>query len=157
MGLHVNDNAVWAGLFCLIAAAFAFAAYYLLERKRIAVQEKWQISRFEQEMLTVPRASWDGNQYDWTPESLAYLADPYASGGPAATAPMPVLPDWHPSGPMPAQRQVRYAHAGPQFTPHPAAQDPDDFMAKLKADNAAFLARLALRQVAGGGPTGRAR
>jgi hypothetical protein len=155
--MEVNANGLYAGLICLVLGGFAFATYYFLERRRIGAHEQRQRRRFEAEPYAAPRASWDGDQYDWTPEAMAYLNDPYANRVPSPTMPQPalILPPAHPSSPQRVQQPPRYAAApGSQLAltaarrrtgPQPAAPWEDPFLAKLRAENAKFLAQWPLQ------------
>lgn len=115
------------GVILLCIVAITVTAWYFIDQRRLAVADAHQRRAFDAEMATVELPAWNGDTYDWTPESLAYLADENAYE-PAPTAEFPV-PASEISGPMPVQGA-------------PVENDADDFLAKLKADNAAFLAHL---------------
>jgi hypothetical protein len=142
----VNTNALCVAVICLLLGAFAFATYYFLERKRISAEEHDQNERVLAERTAAPRVSWDGDQYDWTPEAMAYLNDPYQHSMPAPTMPQPalLLPDAHPSGPMPARRPLPVP-VRRRTAPQPVQPPQDDFIARLRADNQAFMEQWAIR------------
>lgn len=149
---EVNTDALYIALICLALAGFAFATYYFLERKRMGAEEQDQHRRFDAEPYAAPRVSWDGDQYDWTPEATRYLSDQYANRVPALTMPQPalnetalLLPAGHPSGPQPATARWTPARKPAALPRPPAPSEDDDFLAQLRADNAQFLAQWALQ------------
>lgn len=153
MNIVVNWPTVVMGAIVLGAAALACTTYYFLESQRIRLADRRQRREFEGSMKTVELPEYNGNtyaapeprftpqpappphEYDWTPESLAYLSDPYPRsavqfeyspfGNAAPTAPLPVVPSSPISGPLPVIDTT----------------GTDDFMARLRAENAEFLAR----------------
>lgn len=147
---EVNTDALYIALICLVLGGFAFLTYAFLERKRMGAEERRQEQQFTVQRPASPRVSWDGSQYDWTPEALAYLTDPYASRVPAPTAPQPalrettlLLPPGHPSGPQPVPARWTPARQPAPLPPAPAAPEDDEFLARLRAENAEFLAKWA--------------
>lgn len=114
-------------LIVLAAGLLAAGVYSFLESRRIAAEEARQQRAFEREMASVELPPWNGETYDWTPEALAYLADPEAYADPSPTSPIPVVPPSTVSGPL------------------PALETDEDFLARLKAENTAFLAELEVR------------
>jgi hypothetical protein len=120
----VNWDAVGMGLILLALAAVTAGAWCFCDSRRLAAEENRQRRAFEKEMAAVRLPDWNGDTYDWPEGGLAdYLEDAYAYG-PADTLEMPV-PDSVISGPMPVQ---------------PVSDEA--FMARLRADNTAFLASL---------------
>lgn len=113
-------------LIVLAAGLLAAGVYSFLESRRIAAEEARQQRAFEREMASVELPPWNGETYDWTPEALAYLADP-EDADPSPTSPIPVVPPSTVSGPL------------------PALETDEDFLARLKAENTAFLAELEVR------------
>jgi hypothetical protein len=134
--IEMNWANVAFGLILLSIAAIAAVTYYFIDQRRLAVADAHQRRAFDAEMATVELPEWNGDTYDWTPESLAYLADPDAYGQEQEQEPVPTLefpvPDSVISGPMPVMGA-------------PAEDDADEFLTKLKTDNAAFLASFADR------------
>lgn len=140
--LDINWSAVTLGGILALAAMTAAVTYYLLERQRIRLHERQLNRQVEQEIVTTPRMSWDGEQYEWTPESMAFLSDQYY-GNPAMTAPQPQLlvPPSTVSGPLPVQPLRR-----PAWQPaSPPVQETDDVITRLRASNEEFMARWAIR------------
>jgi hypothetical protein len=129
--VHVDMNwaDVGAGVIFLALGVVAAVAWIFIDGRRLAAGERRNQHAFEQDMTAVELPEWNGDTYEWTPESLAYLADPdaYQAPDPTPTLEFPAVPDSTLSGPMPVMD-------GPL--------DGDAFMEQLKADNAAFLAGL---------------
>jgi hypothetical protein len=159
VSIVVSWPTVTLGCVVLAAGVLACVTYYFLDRQRIAAADRRQRREFEREMRAVQLPDYNGNTYDpppatppygydWTPESLAYLADEQVRaeeemaagylrsrpavkfayepfGGQAPTSPFPV-PDSTLSGPLPMI----------------STNGSDDFMARLRAENTEFLARL---------------
>ena len=128
--IEMNWANVAFGLILLCLAAIVTIAWCFVEQRRVAAFEQRQQRAFDAEMATVELPEWNGDTYEWTPESLAYLADPDAYEDPAPTAEFEPVPASEISGPMPVMD-------GPL--------DGGAFMEQLKADNAAFLANLELQ------------
>lgn len=123
--INVNWADVTLGIIVLTIGMIAAATYCTIECARIRVEDRRQRREFEQGMADVELPPWNGDTYEWTPEALAYLADTHVDPDPVT--PFRPVPPSEVSGPLPVMD-------GPL--------DPDDFMAKLKADNADFLANL---------------
>lgn len=130
--IEMNWANVAFGLILLCLAAIVTVAWCFVEQRRIAAAESRQRAAFERDMADVELPEYNGDTYEWTQESLAYLNDTnlYAGPGVADTAAFPVVPASEISGPMPVMD-------GPL--------DGSAFMEQLKADNAAFLANLELQ------------
>lgn len=134
--IEMNWADVGVGLIFLSLGVVAAVAWVFVDGRRIAAEEARNRRAFEQDMSAVELPEWNGSTYDWTPESLAYLNDThlYAGPGVADTAEFAAVPE----GPVPASEI-----SGPMpVMGAPAENDADEFLAKLKTDNAAFLARL---------------
>lgn len=131
MNITVNWADVTLGLIVLCLGALAAAAYCFLEYHRIKAEERRQRRAFEQDMATAELAPWDGQTYEWDAQSLAYLNDTHVYAGPgvADTTAFEAIPD----APVPPS-----TISGPL----PVAESDSDFMARLKAQNAAFLEQL---------------
>jgi hypothetical protein len=127
MRIEVSWSTVSFGMILLCLAAVAAVTYYFLESRRIAAAENRQRRQFEREMASVRLPEWNGDTYDWSPESLAYLNDThlYAGPGVADTTSFEALPD----GPVPPSTV-----SGPL-----PVMDSGDFIARLRAENSAFL------------------
>ena len=125
MHVEVNWSTVCFGLILLAAGVIAAVTYCFLESRRIAAEERHQRRDWERDMASAELPEWNGETYEWTPESLAYLADSYVS--PLATAELPVLRE----EPVPASTV-----SGPL----PQLDDGDDFLARMRAETDAFRA-----------------
>jgi hypothetical protein len=132
--MNVNDTYIAIGLGFIAVAAIGVIVYAVLEKWQTGVESRRLHRQFEQKMATTPMPSYDGNTYDWDPDTVRSLL-----GDPAETRAQPVytpdeyaypVPDSQVSGPMPVMDT-------------PMAEETDDFIAQLKADNEAFLASLA--------------
>jgi hypothetical protein len=122
------------GLILLSIAVIAATAYYFVDGRRIAAEERRNRRAFEQDMADVKLPDWNGDTFEWTPESLAYLDDThlYAGPGVADTAEFAAVPD----GPVPDSQVSGEYHV------MPLTDDPDEFLERMRAENTAFLARL---------------
>jgi hypothetical protein len=120
------------GLILLALAAIAAVTYYFIDQRRLAIADAHQRRAFDAEMATVELPEWNGDTYDWTPESLAYLADPDAyqapEADPAPTVEFPV-PASEVSGPMPVMSA-------------PLENNADAWIARMQADTDSVIARL---------------
>jgi hypothetical protein len=122
MHILVNWSTVCFAAILLALAAVAAVTYAFLETRRMAAADRRQRRLFEREMASVRLPEWNGETYEWTPESLAYLSDPYPTGE-MSVMNEPVPPSTI-SGPLPVMDEA------------------GDFISRLRADNAEFLARL---------------
>lgn len=130
MSIEVNWADVTLGLIVLAAGVTAAAVYCFLEYHRIKAEERRQRRRFEQDMASAELAPWDGQTYDWDEQSLAYLSDTnvYAGPGVADTLAFEQVPE----APVPPS-----TISGP--LPVMEGDNDNDFLARMKAENAAFL------------------
>ena len=135
--VQVNWSAVVLGAILFGAVVIAAATYYLLEHQRIRVEERRLDREFEHEVAVAPRMSWDGEQYEWTPETMAFL-NAQLDSNPALTAPQPAVPASSISGPLPVQQPLLPA---PSFSPREA----DDVLDRIRASNEEFMTRWAIR------------
>lgn len=128
MSITVNWADVVLGLVVLCAGAIAAATYSFLEYHRIKAEERRQRRAFEQDMASASLPPWNGETYDWDEQSLAYLSDThlYAGPGVADTTAFEAVP----GAPVPPSTV-----SGPL----PVMDGDDDFIARMKAENAAFL------------------
>jgi len=103
--------------------AVAFLVWYFTEKRRIAAEERRMQHNFERRMSAVELPPWNGETRDWTPESLAYLADDHA---------------YEP--PPPAVAPVRTRSPKPGYDP---AADAEVFIALMRERTAEYIAQLA--------------
>jgi hypothetical protein len=130
MSVTVNWDTLGFGLVLLCIVVIIAVAWCFVDSRRIASAEAHNRRAFEAAMKSAGLPEWNGDTYDWTPESLAYLSEThlYAGPGVADTAAFAALPD----GPVPPSEI-----SGPL----PVIDD-TAFIERLRADNAAFLANL---------------
>jgi hypothetical protein len=88
MAVDVNWADVSFGLIVLCLSGIAAATWIFIDGRRVAAEEARQRRAFEQTMTDVELPDYNGDTYEWTPESLAYLDDTrlYAGPGIADTA-----------------------------------------------------------------------
>lgn len=140
MSVNVNWADVAMGLIVLGLAALAAVTYFFLERMRLTLADRRQREAFEQDMKDAGRPDYDGETYEWDAQTLAYLNDTHVYAGPgvAETAEFPVLREPVPvstiSGPLP-----RFSEP---VGPEDLDADAEAFIAKMKADNDAWLAKV---------------
>lgn len=127
MSFNITWPDVAFALILLGVTAVAAAAWCFVGSRRTAAAEAHQRRQFEQEMASVELPPWNGDTYDWTEETLAYLADAYVD----RRAP---VPESRVSGPLPVLDEPR------GFDDDAAA-----FIASMKAENDAWLARNGIR------------
>lgn len=130
--INVNWADIAGGGIILAGMALVAYAWCVVAARRIRAQERLDQHRFEADMATRRPSAYDG--YDWTPESLSYLAD---TGDPGwartGEIPMVPVPPSEVSGPLPVQ---------PVEEGYDPAADAEDFLVKMRRENAEFLAGL---------------
>lgn len=143
--INVNwADVVGGGVVLAIGTVVAYA-WCKVAGKRIRVQEASDRRRFEAEMAQVELPTWNGETwhpapppshpgYDWNEASLAYLSetgDPgWAKTGAFEAVPVPPS---EVSGPLPVQ---------PVEADYDPAADAEDFLVRMRRENAEFLANL---------------
>jgi hypothetical protein len=137
--INVNWADVVGGFIVLALAGMVVYAYLTLDNRRIRAQERHDRRQFEQDMASTELPAWNGDTYDWTPQELAGMSDTavYAGPGVADTAALPVLSE-APTVPVPAST---VSGPLPVITSPAVPEDPDDFLAKMRADTEAFMAK----------------
>jgi hypothetical protein len=135
MRIEVNWADVTGGLILLCLVVLIAVTWCFVASRRIAAEERRVRGAFERDMEDAELPPWNGDSYNWTPESLAYMNDTNLYAGPdvADTTSFEAVPD----EPVPPS-----TISGPL----PVMASDDDFMARLKADNTAFLARLEMQE-----------
>jgi hypothetical protein len=135
------------------------AVWCAIERHRLAVEERHVQQDFEGDMAAVELPPWNGDTYEWTPESappppwndevyewtpesLAFLADPLAYQPPEVLLPGSI------SGPLPVQDDLEPGPLLVQDGSEPApgydpAADARAYIAAMSRDTRRYIERLA--------------
>jgi hypothetical protein len=134
------------GLSCLGFALMAFTAWALLTHFQVHKEEQQLNRDFTRDMKHATAAPWDGETYEWTPETMAFLADqtapeyqPDAYGYPAdlGYGPAAPVPASSISGPLPVI-------TGPA---EDAPADDEQYIAWMRAWTDNFLASQGVEQL----------
>jgi hypothetical protein len=133
--LEVDWTLVGPGLVFLGIALIGFITYGMLDRYMGRKEDARLRQDFTRDMKHATAAPWDGETYDWTPETMAFLGDQAYTPDTFAYDPAAPVPESNVSGPLPViSEPVKFEPAS------------DDDTTWLKDWTDAFLAQQGVEQ-----------